>query len=458
MTTVATHPPQTQAVADPLPKHFRPVRLLEVELSRPLPEIQPASSLTGLQHDHALVLVRLHAQPLGVTSMPLVKGGLSADTIASLLWMAFSTQINAHLREDGMAEVDELPAQGLAVEAATPCTQAREAAIADGPFVSVVIATRNRVAGLSHTLKTILAQDYPRFEIVVVDNNPGNDDTELFIRAQYCHDRRVRYVREMRPGLAAAHNAGLAHADGSIIAFTDDDVAADPHWLSELVKDFDLSDDIACVSGLIFPAELETPAQVWLEQFSRFSKGYKRKLINLREHRPNDRLFPFTAGQLGSGANMAFRTSALKAMGGFDPATGTGTPAMGGDDLAGFFTTVMQGYTLVYEPAAIVHHSHRRDYAGLRRTAYGYGAGFTAFLTKAILDNPRLLLDLLVKLPGGVLYALSPNSAKNNGKLSDYPRELTWQERKGMLYGPIGYLRSRWRARQWDKRAGKVRS
>jgi glycosyltransferase involved in cell wall biosynthesis len=452
MTTVATPAHHTHAVAEPLPDHFRPVRLLEVELSRPLPDIQPASSLTGRQHDRALALVRMHGQPLGVTTLSLVKGGLSADSVAGLLWLAFSAEINAHLREDGMAEVDGLPVQGLLAETETPCAKAREAAIANGPFASVVIATRNRVAGLSHTLKTLMAQDYARFEVIVVDNNPDNDDTEHFIRAHYGNDSRVRYVREMRPGLAAAHNAGLAHATGSIIAFTDDDVSVDRRWLSELVKDFELSDDIACVSGLIFPAEMETPAQVWLEQFSRFSKGYKRKLINLREHRPSDRLFPFTAGQFGSGANMAFRTAALQAMGGFDPATGTGTPALGGDDLAGFFTTVMQGYTLVYEPAAIVHHSHRRDYAGLRRTAFGYGAGFTAFLTKALIDNPRLLLELVLKLPGGVFYALSPSSAKNKDKQADYPRELTWQERKGMLYGPVGFLRSKWKARQWDKR------
>lgn len=452
MTAVATHHATTKAADEPLPEQFRPIRVLEVELSEPLPAIQPIASLTGRQHDRATVLVRLHSQPLGVTSIPLVKGGLSAEALAGLLWLTFQSEINAHLREDGHAEVRSLPAAGLPEAASPACVRARESILANGPFVSVVIATRNRVAGLSHTLKTVLAQDYPRFEVVVVDNNPSNDDTEHFIHAQYGQDSRVRYVREMRPGLAAAHNAGLAVATGDILAFTDDDVAVDEHWLSELIKDFEISNDVACVSGLIFPAELETPAQVWLEQFSRFSKGYKRKLINLREHRPKDRLFPFTAGQLGSGANMAFRTMALKKMGGFDPATGTGTPALGGDDLAGFFNTVMAGYTLVYEPAAILHHSHRREYAGLRRTAYGYGAGFTAFLTKAILDNPRLLLDLLVKLPGGVAYALSPSSGKNKDKQADYPGELTWQERKGMLYGPIGYLRSKWKARQWDKR------
>jgi glycosyltransferase involved in cell wall biosynthesis len=427
------------------------VRVLEVELSRPVPAILSSASLTGRPHEQATVLARLHGQPLGVTSVPLVKGELSAEAFASLLWHAFSTEINAHLRDDNLAELHALPAGGLAHVQSPACVRDREAIIANGPFVSVVIATRNRVAGLAHTLKTVMAQDYPRFEVVVVDNNPSNDDTEQFMRAHYGSDSRVRYVREMRPGLAAAHNAGLAVAQGSILAFTDDDVSIDPHWLSELVKDFEIAEDVACVSGLIFPAELETPAQVWLEQFSRFSKGYKRKLINLREHRPNDRLFPFTAGQLGSGANMAFRTTTLQAMRGFDPATGTGTPALGGDDLAGFFNTVMRGSTLVYEPAAIVHHSHRRDYASLRRTAYGYGAGFTAFLTKAVLDHPRLLLDLILKLPGGVLYALSPSSGKNKDKQADFPHELKWQERKGMLYGPIGYLRSKLKARQWDR-------
>ena len=48
----------------------------------------------------------------------------------------------------------------------------------------------------------------------------------------------------------------------------------------------------------------------------------------------------------------------------------------------------MRGYQLVYEPASLLHHLHHRDYAILRKQIYRYGVGLTAYLTKAILENP----------------------------------------------------------------------
>ena len=62
---------------------------------------------------------------------------------------------------------------------------------------------------------------------------------------------------------------------------------------------------------------------------------------------------------------------------------------MGGDDLAAFYDVITAGHRLVYEPAAIVLHRHYRDYAGLRRQTYGYGAGLGAHLTRCLLRDPR---------------------------------------------------------------------
>ena len=67
---------------------------------------------------------------------------------------------------------------------------------------------------------------------------------------------------------------------------------------------------------------------------------------------------------------------------------------MGGDDLAAFYDVITAGHRLVYEPAAIVLHQHHRDYAGLRRQTYGYGAGLGAHLTRCLLRDPRMALGL----------------------------------------------------------------
>jgi GT2 family glycosyltransferase len=309
------------------------------------------------------------------------------------------------------------------------------------PRASVIVATRDRVASLSRCLDSLAALDYPEYEVVVVDNVPGTSATERLIARR--HARDVRYVVEGRPGLAAAHNRGIAIARGEIVAFTDDDVVVDRRWLLELATAFHWAPDIGCVTGMIAAAELVTPAQIWSDARWAFGKGSTPHVFRVSDRPRPGPLFPFAAGQFGSGANMAFRADVLRALGGFDPALGTGTRSRGGDDLAAFFAVVTAGYALAYAPAAIVHHWPRRDYASLRRQAYGYGAGLSAYLTKTVADDPRRLVGLAARAPVGLVHLLSPRSPKNAATPPDYPGELRWRELLGILVGPASYLRAR---------------
>jgi len=95
----------------------------------------------------------------------------------------------------------------------------------------------------------------------------------------------------------------------------------------------------------------------------------------------------------------------------------------------------------------LVLHQHRRSYESLKKQMYGYGTGLTAFLVRCVLEDPKRIMDILSRVPIGLNYTFAPGSPKNSLKSSDYPRELEWIERKGMLYGPIAYLISRWRYR-----------
>jgi hypothetical protein len=139
---------------------------------------------------------------------------------------------------------------------------------------------------------------------------------------------------------------------------------------------------------------------------------------------------------------MAFRTDVLRGAGGFDAATGAGSPARGGDDLAAFFGIVAAGHTLVYEPAAIVHHRHPPDYASLRAQSFGYGVGLTAYLTKTVMDEPRRALDIVRRAPAGMRHALAPRSP-NPRRPPGLPHVLTTLQCAGSAYGPIAYLRAR---------------
>src|SRR5215467_11371185 len=145
----------------------------------------------------------------------------------------------------------------------------------------------------------------------------------------------------------------------------------------------------------------------------------------MTENHPKTPLYPYTAGQLGTGASMAFTAEFLRCIGGFDPALGPGSPAQGGEDLTVFFQAITRGYRLVYEPASLAYHPHRRDYAALCKQIYHYGVGLAAYLTRSVLAAPRLLFDLIPRLPYGLVFMLSAHSPKNSKKSVHYPKELT---------------------------------
>lgn len=323
------------------------------------------------------------------------------------------------------------------------------------PRTTVVVATRERADRLGRALDSLLAQDHPDFRVVVVDNAPRTPATRDLIAAHYAHS--VTYLHEPVPGLATAHNRGVAATDSPVVAFTDDDVVADPRWLSALTAPFAADPRTGCVTGLILPARLTTPAQVLLESHGGFAKGFAPRLYDPAAPPADQPLFPFAAGSFGSGANMAFRTSALRAVGGFDPATGTGTPARGGDDLYAFVRILTAGHRLRYTPDALVWHHHRETWQDLRNQAYGYGAGLTAYLTAVLCRHPALLPALLARLPRGLAHARAITAHRetraagvpgaHGTQRHPWPRTLSRLERRGMLYGPVGYARARWGSR-----------
>ncbi|WP_446034698.1 glycosyltransferase, partial [Streptomyces olivaceus] len=282
------------------------------------------------------------------------------------------------------------------------------------PRAGVVVATRERADQLARALDSLLAQDHPDFEIVVVDNAPVTGSTRELVERKYAE--RVRYVCEPVPGLAAAHNRGLAVVRGEVVAFTDDDVVADPRWLTELTAPFATDPGLGCATGLILPARLRTPAQVLLESHGGFAKGFTPRTYDPACPPAGEPLFPFTAGRFGSGANMAFRTAVLRAVGGFDPATGAGTRARGGDDLYGFVRVLAQGRRLRYTPRALVWHHHRETWRDLETQAYGYGAGLTAYLTAILVNRPALLPAFLARVPGGLAHARELTAVRAAGK------------------------------------------
>jgi len=400
-------PPSGQADA------FLPIRIADLDRAHRLGTLSGANADTGEPYGGAFCLVREDRRPIGVVEFPLYGRDMAAADLAPIL-----------------AKVPR------------PATASRPAQTYVLPFSRVVVATRDRAHSLVQTLESLLGQDYGHYEIVVVDNAPSSSETADLIAGRYGEVEQIHYRREDRPGLGRAHNCGVADAECEVVAFTDDDVIADPHWLAALVSDF-ADDAVGCVTGLILPVELETRAQYWTERHGGFGKGFERRVFDLGEHRPKGALFPFAAGSFGSGANMAFRTRVLRDIGGFDAALGAGTHARGGDDLAAFVSVVRAGHQLVYEPEAIIWHKHRRTEAGMHNQAYGYGVGLGAFLTKFALEDPAVVLHYMRALPAAAAHLLNPSSGKNARLPDDYPAAWRWRERLGIAAGVSAYLKSR---------------
>jgi GT2 family glycosyltransferase len=394
---------------------FAPLRIVDADLSQGLPDLLRTDPTTGQTYGGAWCLIRNAGQPVKIMEVPLDQRVLSSDNFRALV----------------MADGQISPPPPL-----SPAIGPK------APHVTVVIATRDRAQSLRRCLDSLLVQTYPKMDIVVVDNAPSSAETFDLIETTYAPTGRVTYVLEKKPGLARAHNAGIAAATGEVIAFTDDDVIVDPSWVSAIAANFASSNQIGCVTGLILPAELETRAQYWTEGHGGFGKGLTRTVFDPARPDHHGPLFPYAAGAFGSGANMAFRRATLARMGGFDAALGAGTIARGGDDLSGFFAVLQSGDQIAYEPGAIVWHHHRRSEEGMRRQAYGYGVGLGAYLTKLIVENPARIVVFLCRFPAALRHLFSRKSGKLDRLPHDYPTRLVWSERWGIVMGIPAYLRS----------------
>jgi O-antigen biosynthesis protein len=408
-----------------------PVRVVDFDL------LTARSSWDGTTAGPVLVLVRVHTSPVGVVNVELGSDQTVADHRERLTSM-FRDDLEKHRSTFGCSvSLENPPPDGPA-----PCLAHRTALLARAPSVSVVVATHDRPELLTRCLQSLLMQTHSPLEVVVVDNARSSDSTERLLKSGAYASRGVRYVREDIAGLGRAHNTGLLHSRGEVVAITDDDVIADRHWIAALLEAF-VGHGAGCVTGLILPVELRTREQSWVEQYGGFARGFQQRSISLASPPEGDPLFPFTAGRFGSGANMAFTRELLDRLNGFDAALGAGTKSRGGDDLAAFARTVLAGDTLVYQPDAVVRHLHHHDYAALQRMAHGYGVGLGAYLTSLFTTDPKLLGELVRRLPAGLRYLTSHDSDKNRNIQADYPQGLVLTERMGLVRGPFSYIASR---------------
>lgn len=398
-----------------------PVAVQLIDLESNLDELTLPLSPSGQPYRRLLALLRQGGRPLGWIALP-----VSPDSEVSV----------------GMLAEAFAPPPGSQAE--RPGLSASEPA-ADS-LLSIVVATCSNPELSIQCVEAIQASVTGSFEVIVVENRPTGSTVEHALEERFQGDPRIRYVEEHRSGLAWARNAGLDAARGDLVAFTDDDVRVDPAWVPAILAAFAATPEVDCVTGLILPLELETPAQLLDERFASFGKGFAPRIYSLDAPPPDQPLFPYTAGYFGSGANMTFRTKTIRDIGGFDHALGTGTRARGGEDLDICIRLLNSGSKLAYEPAAMVWHRHPDNHSRLRQQVFDYGVGLGAMLSKHIILGPNRRAIISRSLQG-IRYYTNPASRKNAMRGRTFPRSLVRLERFGLLYGPVAYLASRIEAR-----------
>jgi GT2 family glycosyltransferase len=295
------------------------------------------------------------------------------------------------------------------------------------PSATVAICTRERPDDLERALEALLRQRRRPIELLVVDNAPATDRT----RAVVARHEGVRYLREDRRGLNAARNRALREARGEIVAFTDDDAAPEPEWLDALLANF-ADRSTVVVTGLTLPLLLETEAQERFEQHCTFVRGFRRRVFD------GQRDNPLAVGAVGAGANMAVRRDTVRALGGFDERLDGGMPTRSGGDHDLFARTLMAGYRIVYDPAAVSWHRHRRTTEELLDTIYGYGIGVYAMWTGFLLERREIGVARLAWqwFTQSQLKALLRPA-------EPFARTVAWQELRGCLSGPRCWFAAR---------------
>lgn len=254
----------------------------------------------------------------------------------------------------GLTDIDRRPKPALAAVAdvyeSVPCTYPDEL-----PLASVIVCTYNGARTIRRCLQALSHLDYPRYEVIVVDD--GSKDNAAAIAAEF----PFKLIRTENRGLSSARNTGLQAAQGEIVAYIDDDAYPDPHWLQYLVRT--IIDGNYCGAG---GPNLSVPEDHWVAECVSHAPGG-----------PTHVLLSDTVAEHIPGCNMAFRRDQLSAIGGFDTQF-----RIAGDDVDVCWRLQAMGGELGFSPAAMVWHHRRHKVRAFWKQQRNYGRAEAALERK----------------------------------------------------------------------------
>lgn len=261
----------------------------------------------------------------------------------------------------------------------------------DQPKVTVVISTRNQGDRIVKTIQTILLNDYPHFELRVIDQSEDNT-TEASLRP-FLDDSRFYYLRSPTQGLSAGRNLGIRHTQSEFIALTDDDCETSQNWLRELVAAFSKDSRIGIVFGNVLPGPYDRSAG--------FIIGYVRdepflSQSILEKHRVE-----------GIGACMGLRRSVWQVLGGFDEMLGTGAYFKSAEETDLTIRALLAGYFVYETPNVTVIHYRFHTWEQCLALIHGYWQGTGAMFAKHLKCGHWSIILPLLRLAWRWAFGLS---------------------------------------------------
>jgi len=238
------------------------------------------------------------------------------------------------------------------------------------PLVSVIVPAYNEERVIGRCVDSILASDYPRYEIILVDD--GSSDGTLHVMQRYKHTPGVTIIAQPNGGKAAALNAGLACAQGEIIFFVDADGVFAPNTISEMLKGFE-DKRVGAVCGNDSPINPDRLQTRLANLQTHVGTGFVRRALAMIN------CLPIVSGNIG-----AFRRSVLEKTGPF-------MEGFIGEDLELTWRVHKAGYRVAFQPWAIVFAEVPSTIAGLwkQRVRWARGLLQTARIHRDMFFNPR---------------------------------------------------------------------
>jgi glycosyltransferase involved in cell wall biosynthesis len=223
--------------------------------------------------------------------------------------------------------------------------------------LSIIIPTLNRDQYLKSCLNSLLNQEFDvdNYEILVVDN--GSIDNTKKITAEYISlssEHNIRYIYEPELGLLSGRHRGALEAKGDILVFIDDDIEADPNWLSAIYESFQ-DQSVQLVGGRNLPKYESNPPE-WLEYFW-IDHPFGKCLGELSLLDFGEQIREIDANYVW-GLNFSIRRQVLFDLGGFHPdCIPKHLQHFQGDGETGLTIKANQlGFKAIYQPKALVMH------------------------------------------------------------------------------------------------------